>query len=291
VKFDASGTRLWGTYYGGNDTDWGYSCTTDAIGNVYLAGYTESTNSVTIATSGAHQTSIGGYDDAFLVKFDASGTRLWGTYYGGTSDDYGRSCTTDASGNVYLAGWTSSTTAIATSGAHQTTYGGYWDAFLGKFDASGTRLWGTYYGGSDWDFGYSCTTDASGNVYLAGWTMSTNAIATSGAHQATIGGGRDVFLVKFDGNGSSAGLEDLHENDSPFAIYPNPGNTHLSISGEGLERILSVQVLNTLGQMVYCSPESTSVNTELSLALPQGIYEVIIETKEARYAQKWVVAY
>jgi len=46
-----------------------------------------------------------------------------------------------------------------------------------------------------------------------------------------------------------------------------------------------------LGQVIYQSPESNSVNTELSLSLPQGIYEVIIETKEARYAQKWVVAY
>jgi hypothetical protein len=132
---------------------------------------------------------------------------------------------------------------------------------------------------------------------LTGKTKSNNGIkciATPGAHQTTRGGGyrdSDAFLVKFDGTGISTGLETLHEKDSPFLLAPNPGKTHLSISGDGLERILSVQVLNTLGHMVYRSPESNSVNTELSLSLPQGIYEVIIETKDARYAQKWVVAY
>ncbi len=55
----------------------GYSCATDASGNVYLAGYTNSTTG--IATTGAHQTTIGGSDDAFLVKFNSSGVRQWGT--------------------------------------------------------------------------------------------------------------------------------------------------------------------------------------------------------------------
>ena len=62
---------------------------------------------------------------------------------------YWSSCATDASGNVYLAGDTNSTTGIATTGAHQTTYGGgYYDAFLVKFNSSGVRQWGTYYGGT-----------------------------------------------------------------------------------------------------------------------------------------------
>ena len=73
--------------------------------------------------------------DAFLVKFNSSGVRQWGTYYGGTGDDKGRSCATDASGNIYLAGQTRSNSGIATTGAHQTTSGGSDDAFLVKFDA------------------------------------------------------------------------------------------------------------------------------------------------------------
>jgi hypothetical protein len=122
--------------------------------------------------------------------------RLWGTYYGGSEDDHGRSCATDGSGNVYLAGWTSSANAIA-SGGYQNYGGGYSDAFLVKFNTNGVRQWGTYYGGSNFDILYSCTTDSIGNVYLAGETGSTNSIA-SGGHQNTHGGVySDAFLVKF----------------------------------------------------------------------------------------------
>jgi hypothetical protein len=198
VKFNSSGVRQWGTYYGGSGREYGRSCATDANGNVYLAGDAESTTG--IATTGAHQTTFGGYNDAYLVKFNSSGARQWGTYYGGTTAEYGGSCATDASGNVYLAGRTRSTTGIATTGAHQNTFGGLDDAFLVKFNSSGVRQWGTYYGGTGLDYGYSCATDSSGNVFLAGYTQSTTGIATTGAHQTTYGGGySDAYLVKFDG--------------------------------------------------------------------------------------------
>ena len=54
--------------------------------HVFLAGFTESSEG--IAESG-FQNTIGGSFDAFLVKFDASGARIWGTYYGGELEDYG----------------------------------------------------------------------------------------------------------------------------------------------------------------------------------------------------------
>ncbi|MFH1005123.1 MAG: SBBP repeat-containing protein, partial [Bacteroidota bacterium] len=198
VKFDANGNRLWATYYGGTAQDYGNSVTTDASGNVYMAGHTFSTSGI---ASGGFQNTFGeGYDDAFLVKFDANGNRLWATYYGGTAQDYGNSVTTDASGNVYMAGGTSSTSGIA-SGGFQNTYGGVADAFLVKFNANGNRLWATYYGGTDGDGGNSVTTDASGSVYMAGYTGSTSGIA-SGGFQNTLGGEDDAFLVKFDINGN-----------------------------------------------------------------------------------------
>jgi len=205
VKFNSAGIRQWGTYYGGSGDDYGYSCTTDASGNVYMAGYTDTSPGTSIATAGSHQSARGGTGqnfDAFLVKFNAAGIRQWGTYYGGSGDDYGYSCTTDANGNVYMAGYTytSPGTSIATAGSHQSAIGGSYDAFLVKFNSAGIRQWGTYYGGSGDDYGYSCTTDASGNVYMAGWTdtNSGTSIATAGSHQSAHGGGfYDAFLVKF----------------------------------------------------------------------------------------------
>ncbi len=205
VKFNSAGVRQWGTYYGDTGSDIGQFCTTDAKGNVYLTGYTQSNTGTTIATGGAHQTINGGGDDAFLVKFDSTGIRQWGTYYGGTLSDFGYSCTTDAAENVYLTGFTNSNigTIIATTGAHQTTYGGVYDAFLVKFNSAGIRRWGTYYGGIAKENGQSCTTDTNGNVYMAGHSQSTVSaiIATPGAHQTINGGGEDAFLVKFDSTG------------------------------------------------------------------------------------------
>lgn len=202
VKFNSSGVRQWGTYYGGSGEEQAYSCNTDALGNVYLAGWSDSNVGTVIATSGSHQSTIGGNRDAFLVKFNGGGVRQWGTYYGGSGNDFGQSCSIDFSGNVYLAGHTTSGTgtAIATLGSHQATYGGVRDAFLVKFNSSGARQWGTYYGGTSSDQALSCDTDVSGNVYLAGYSSSSGGtvIATSGSYQITSGGLNDVFLVKFN---------------------------------------------------------------------------------------------
>ena len=199
VKFNSSGVRQWGTYYGGTGDDKGRSCATDASGNIYLSGYTRSTSG--IATTGAHQTTYGGAtDDAFLVKFNSSGVRQWGTYYGGTSDDNGYSCATDASGNIYLSGYT----RFNFRNCHNRCspnhiWRGLDDAFLVKFNSSGVRQWGTYYGGTGNDIGYSCATDASGNIYLSGHTPSTSWNCHNRCSPNHIWRGNyDAFLVKFD---------------------------------------------------------------------------------------------
>ena len=206
VKFNSSGVRQWGTYFEGN----GNACATDASGNVYIVGLTNSTSG--IATAGAHQTVMSGSGDAFLVKFNSSGVRQWGTYFGGpfnggSANETGISCATDASGNIYMVGKTPSTSGIATVGAHQTAGGTqFFDAFLVKFNSTGVIQWGTYYDGLGDTQPNSCATDASGNVYMAGQVfqelLPDSGISTPGAHQTTYGGGfTDAFLVKFDPNG------------------------------------------------------------------------------------------
>ncbi|HPO64285.1 MAG TPA: SBBP repeat-containing protein, partial [Candidatus Kapabacteria bacterium] len=103
---------------------------------------------------------IANYDQSKPLIIDPP-TRLWGTYYGGNSDEIGNSVTTDISGSIYLSGTTWSTNAIATTGTHQSTFGGSVDAFLVKFNSSGVRQWGTYYGGNVADYGNSAITDCA----------------------------------------------------------------------------------------------------------------------------------
>jgi hypothetical protein len=201
VKFNADGQRLWGTYYGGYSDDEAFCCATAANGSVYLAGGTGTEGGAAIATSGGQQPVFGGQADAFLAKFDSTGLRKWGTYYGATGVDYGFTCSTDDADNVYLGGDTYSLYGIAAAGHQNNHGGGGLDAFLVKFDGSGERLWGTYYGGSGPDECRGSGTDEAGNVYLVGQTGSTNGIASYG-HQMNFGGGdRDGFLARFTPDG------------------------------------------------------------------------------------------
>ena len=196
VKFNSSGARLWGTYYGGTGVEYCYACPTDNAGNVYLAGQTGSTTGI---ASGGFQNTLGGQTDAYLAKFSSSGSLIWATYYGGTLTENASSVAVDANDNVYLAGSTNSPTGIFSLG-YQSVFAGVFDGFLVKFSSAGARLWGTYYGGSGVDYGNRCCVDNSGYVYLTGQTTSTSNISFNG-FQPGNAGGSDAFLVKFDANG------------------------------------------------------------------------------------------
>jgi hypothetical protein len=158
AKFDGAGVRQWGTYYGGSGNDEGYSLGLASDGSVYLAGTTGSNGTApdapnVISTLNSYG---GGSTDAFMVKFSSAGARIWGLYYGGSgADEYnGMSIDRVNNNNVYLSGCTNSTTGIAMGGSpwqsllNGTGLGPATDAFLAKFDAAGSNMWGTYYGGT-----------------------------------------------------------------------------------------------------------------------------------------------
>lgn len=138
------------------------------------------------------------YDRNKTLVIDPTPSLQWATYYGGVGNDVivSTDMDIDAAGNVYVTGSTVSTSGIATAGVHQIAIGGGTDAFLFKFSATGQLLWGTYYGGSQPDKGVAVRTDGS-FVYLTGNTNSLSGIAFNG-YKDTIGGGQDVFLVKFN---------------------------------------------------------------------------------------------
>lgn len=202
AKFSSSGTLTWSTYLGGSGIDMGYSVSIDNAGYPYMTGRTVSSSA--IATSGAFQTTFGGGSfDAFIAKFSPSGSIVWCTYYGGSGEDMGKDICIDNNNNVYVTGYTASTSGIATSGAYQTTNAGSSDAFIVKFSSSGSRIWATYYGGTSADYGQGSAVDGAGNIYAVGYTASTSGIASTGAHQTTFGGGTsDGFIVKFNSSGA-----------------------------------------------------------------------------------------
>ncbi|WP_190277197.1 DUF7948 domain-containing protein [Taibaiella lutea] len=203
ARFDSSGSLIWATYCGSSGDEYNGLCAADEFGHVYLTGYT--TGNDNIYSNGHQSTNGGGPKDAFLVQYDTSGIKQWGTFYGGSGDDQGDGVACDRLGFVYMEGHTNSASAISTSGSHQPANGGGFDDFLVKFNSAGVRQWATYYGGTaDENNGnmrpVAC--DKNNNVYISGQTPSTTGIATSGSYQSASGGGTDAFLVKFNSAGT-----------------------------------------------------------------------------------------
>jgi hypothetical protein len=206
LLIDPIPTRRWGTYYGGTQDDFilRTSLGVDDNGDIILGGCTNSFNN--IASAGAYQATIGSPTDGFIAKFNGDGQRIWGTYYGGGGGDVAWGLSVDQSGNIILVGLSSSESGMASPGAFQTTMRGLADAFVAKFNPSGFRIWGTYYGGNEvppnGEVIKTCGTDSNGNIYCFGETSAPDFITTPGAHQTNISGSRDNYIVKFTGDGN-----------------------------------------------------------------------------------------
>jgi hypothetical protein len=197
-------TLAYSTYLGGSGQDVAGGIAVDASGNAYVTGNTGSTNFPT--TPGTLQTTYGGLDtDAFVSKLNAAGSALlYSTYLGGSANEGGGGIAVDASGNAYVTGGTGSPNFPITPGAFQTTFGGTFDAFVSKLNASGsTLLYSTYLGGSDGDGGSGIKIDALGNAYVTGLTDSSNFPVTRSAFQTAFGGNSDAFVSKLNAAGSA----------------------------------------------------------------------------------------
>lgn len=192
--------RVWGTYFGDWDNDMFYASVQDDSLNTYIAGRTKSRNN--IATTGAHKTTFTGTSCALLLKMNDNGQVLWSTYFGGTSYDEAKDITIDKDGNLVLVGITSSWRGIATSKFSQTRSSST-DVFVTKFSQNGTQIWGRYWGGSSAETASAVCVDSNSNIYVTGYTMSTDSIGTTGAHQNfKLGTWEDAFIAKFDSTGA-----------------------------------------------------------------------------------------
>ncbi|MEP6995908.1 MAG: SBBP repeat-containing protein [Acidobacteriota bacterium] len=202
-KWTGGGQLIWSTYYGGTLADRGRECYTDSEGSIYLTGFTQSSSG--IATAGTYQELItpasgGGIpsQEAYLVKFDTNGQRIWGTYFGGTGNEYGRGLRITQDHRVVISGATGSATQIASADAYQPHKGGGSDAYLAVFSTDGAYLGSTYYGGAGAEpyqtasYGPAVAIDAQGNVYLSPTSSSTDLPALNGP-----AGGYDAVLTKF----------------------------------------------------------------------------------------------
>jgi gliding motility-associated-like protein len=205
---------VFATYSGGSGSTFGWSATYDASGNLYAGGQCFATGWPT--TTGAFKTSFGGASDAGINKYSSNGsTLMYSTYYGGSNADLPNTMVVNKSGELIVAGATTSTNLPVTSGCYDNSFNTNTDVYVAHFNATGTGLLGaTYLGGSGREGDVSTSVgheancgevlvDASDNIYVAFSTTSSNFPTTSGAYQTALSGTMDAFVAKLNGNCSS----------------------------------------------------------------------------------------
>jgi len=224
------------------------SIAVDSTGSAVVTGLTAESNFPT--TPGAYQTvfksGTNGHD-AFITKLNPGGTAaVFSSYLGGSKDDGATGIAYDSAGNVWLRGNTASTDFPVTPGAFQTVSGGNFDAFVAELDPTGSLLlYSSYLGGSGVEYGgatrmLALDHQSPPNIYITGYTDSTNFPTSAGSLQPGLAGANDVFVSKFSPS-PNVGLSPLslnfgNQNDgttsAPQVVtLTNTGNENLNVTG------------------------------------------------------------
>jgi len=202
-----SASLVYATFLGGSGTDIGASIAVDSAGNAYVTGTTGANVNPPFGsplpspdfptTAGSFQPACPGtctFDSAWVTKLNASGSALvYSTYLGastGNTDSLGQgNIALDSAFNAYITGFTSATD-FPTQSPIQASNAGVYDAFVTKFNATGSALvFSTYLGGSVSDYAVSLAVDQFATMYVTGNTSSTDFPTTAGAFQTVCPGG------------------------------------------------------------------------------------------------------
>uniref|UniRef100_A0A7C4UAZ9 DUF7948 domain-containing protein n=1 Tax=candidate division WOR-3 bacterium TaxID=2052148 RepID=A0A7C4UAZ9_UNCW3 len=286
LKFNNNGVRLWATFYGdSNNYDDGYNITSDIFGNIFVVGttvwdfpdYDYPSFPTYNPGGGAYYQSTGGYE-AFILKFNNNGERLWATLYGGSYDEEGYGVTTDKEGNLYLL--------LKTYSPDVPTYNpgyGYFDGersggsdlFLLKFTNNGVREWGTYFGGSGGENGYinSITTDIWGNIIVVGQTGSSDFPTVDpggGAYYQGVALDVDGFIAKFETPLSIKEKEDDEEPMFSSLFFRDDIRLRFKKEVNGF-----VKIYNIIGEVLYEGikrGKEIVIDDEKIRRIPKGVY-------------------
>jgi uncharacterized delta-60 repeat protein len=179
IKYNPEGTPVWTAHFNGPDNldDKAFGVALDNLSNVYVTGYSESTT---------------GQRDIITIKYSSSGQQVWAQREDGSAhfNDEASCITADASGNVYVAGFSS-------SDSNNT------DCIVLKYNTSGSLQWlNTYNGqGNSEDKAFGIAVDAVGSVYITGFATGI----TSGADYVTIkysASGTQQWINLYNGTGN-----------------------------------------------------------------------------------------
>jgi hypothetical protein len=189
LQLDRQGKMLWQKTFGGSAYDGAYSVAATKDGGFVIAGYTYS-NDGDITT---HH----GNSDAWILRLDKNGNKLWQSTAGGSASDIASSLVETSDGGYIMAGQTASTDGDVANN-HGST-----DAWVVKLDKNGTKQWQKTLGGTASEGGQAILETPEGGYMIAGWTNSNDGDVT-GYHVGwgTNLGNFDGWVVKLDKDGT-----------------------------------------------------------------------------------------
>jgi uncharacterized delta-60 repeat protein len=212
AKYNTSGTIQWLKQLGvSGQYSQGFGVSLDPSGNSYIGGVT---------TGGLNSNTQTGANDLFVAKYNSSGTLQWLKQIGVASQEaQGRGISVDASGNSYIAGYTS-------GGLNGNTQAGVSDSVLAKYNTSGTLQWLKQLGvTSQASYGLGVAMDPSGNSYVVGNSL-------GGLNGNTRTGTTDFFVAKYNSSGAlqwtrQMGADSVFTTASSVAVDAS-GNSYVA---------------------------------------------------------------
>jgi len=182
LKLDSTGTEQWRTQLGSDVDIVSQSIATDST-SVFVTGYASGNIQEPVLVTN------NGSTDILLAKFSAAtGTLEISKLYGSSTDNRGYGIATDGT-NLYFIGNTQ-------LGFNGETPVGDLDAFLMQTDLFGVVQWTRIFGTTLADRGRGVVMDASGDVYVTGYTSGS----FTGAVNA---GSNDIFVTKYNNLGNT----------------------------------------------------------------------------------------
>lgn len=313
AKFDNSGVRKYASLFGGNGSDYGGEIVTNSSGEIFVAGTTGSSN-LPVLQNGAvyYDNTLAGTGtyDAFLLKLRPDLKQDWGSYVGGTANDWAYGLTIDNHNILYLAGYTESSDFPMPASNPPNTYnhaynGGLKDSYISAFDVDGFKrnIWGTFIGGSKEDVGYTVVTDINNNLFVIGKTNSDSSSVVDfpldngggiPTFQQYLAGGTDGSITRFDRVPITlAGVDEINNDDSGLSVYPNPTNNLLNINFTNEEKSSVTFILyNTLGEIVQSKDmgkQSGSISYAFDVTdFAEGIYFIQVQSNNKIINQKFI---
>ena len=185
AAFSPTGARIWTRQFGSDDLDVVTSSAIAANGDILLAGTTFGFVS-TVAGEYSHDAF-----DAYVARFDDSGTPLWRRQFGSESNDIINGITSNPLGGFDVAGLTGGTLNEANQGGSE--------AFVGHFSNDGEAIWLHQFGTVYNDSATGVTALANGDLVVVG--------NTDGQLGALLTGGTDVFVARFSNAGARTSTE------------------------------------------------------------------------------------